>query len=189
MNSVDPTCRSVRIVAFRGDRSSQFASWFIQSVDDGVNARGPGPTRLECLFYAGHTGVSVDGGVSTYGFNPDGGMIGFPELITRLQRREAFPGIVLDDTAIFTAAQLRGLQRIEFEIVVPDPVFQSFSTTLDSERQKSQYSYGFPNGDGECNCTTWLERLGLPLLTGRMDEFISLSGIRSYPRRRFGRCI
>jgi hypothetical protein len=30
--------------------------------------------------------------------------------------------------------------------------------------------------------------LGLPLLTGRMDEFIWLPGRTSHPSRRFGRC-
>jgi hypothetical protein len=53
--------------------------------------------------------------------------------------------------------------------------------SLDRERRKSQY--GFPNGD--CNCTT----VGLPLLAGRMDEFIDLPGIISYPTRRFGKCV
>jgi hypothetical protein len=51
------------------------------------------------------------------------------------------------------------------------------------------YSYGFPNGDGDCNCTTWLERLDLPLLTGRMDEFVGLRGISANPSRRFGWCV
>ncbi len=31
--------------------------------------------------------------------------------------------------------------------------------------------------------------LGLPLLTGRMDEFIGLHGRASHPSRRFGRCL
>ena len=45
------------------------------------------------------------------------------------------------------------------------------------------------NGDGDCNCITWIERLGLPLLTGRMDEFLALPGRASHPSRRFGRCL
>ena len=47
----------------------------------------------------------------------------------------------------------------------------------------------FKDGDGDCNCITWIERLGLPLLTGRMDEFIGLPGRASHPSRRFGRCL
>ena len=45
------------------------------------------------------------------------------------------------------------------------------------------------DGDGDCNCTSWLERLGLPSLTGRMEEFIGLPGIITYPNRRFGECV
>jgi hypothetical protein len=56
------------------------------------------------------------------------------------------------------------------------------------DRDSSQYSYGFPVGNGDCNCITWLERLGLPLLTGRMDEFIGLPGFVYNPSRRFGEC-
>ena len=48
------------------------------------------------------------------------------------------------------------------------------------------YTYGYPNGDGDCNCTTWFERLGLPLLTGRMDEFTAVAGVAGQTRRRFG---
>jgi hypothetical protein len=33
--------------------------------------------------------------------------------------------------------------------------------SLDGEWKNRQYSYGFPNRDGDGNCTTWLERLGL----------------------------
>ena len=78
---------------------------------------------------------------------------------------------------------------MSFEIVVPDTAFGSFQRSLDAERKKSQYYYGFPNGDGDCNCITWLERLGMPLLTGRLDEFVGLLGISSFPSRRFGLCI
>jgi hypothetical protein len=81
-----------------------------------------------------------------------------------------------------------GLVR-SFEVILPEPRFQKFERRLDGERKNSQYSYGFPNGHGDCNCTTWLERLGLPLLTGRMDEFIRLPAFVAYPRRRFGECI
>ena len=52
----------------------------------------------------------------------------------------------------------------------------------------SRFTYGFPDGNGDCNCVTWLERLGLPLLTGRMNELFGLPGIVSYPTRRFGEC-
>src|SRR5262249_14392677 len=46
----------------------------------------------------------------------------------------------------------------------PDPAFHNFQRKLSAERHKSQYTYGFPNGDGDCNCVTWLERLALPTI-------------------------
>jgi hypothetical protein len=60
---------------------------------------------------------------------------------------------------------------------------------LSAERRKSRYNYGFPNGDGDCNCITWLERLALPLLSGSVDEFTGMPGFNLYPNRRFGECV
>ena len=148
-----------------------------------------GPTPAECQLFVGHTGVSTDGGATIYGFNPDGSRVPVWQLMDRLKNGDAFPGLVRDDAAVFAAARKHGLTLLSFDVILPDPRFQDFKTTLDAERQRSQYSYGFPNGDGDCNCTTWLERLGLPLLTGRMDEFIGLSGFSTNPRRRFGLCV
>jgi hypothetical protein len=106
-----------------------------------------------------------------------------------LQSGEAFPGIVTDDTGIFAAASQHGLVIETFDVLLPEPEFQLFVAALGRERQHCPYSYGFPDGDGDCNCITWIERLGLPLLTGRMDEFIGLPGRASHPNRRFGRCL
>ncbi len=106
-----------------------------------------------------------------------------------LRNGDAFPGIVTDDTGIFTAARQHGLEVEAFDVLLPEPAFQCFVAALGNEKQQSQYSYGFPDGDGDCNCITWIERLGLPLLTGRMGEFIALPGRPSFPSRRFGRCL
>jgi hypothetical protein len=106
-----------------------------------------------------------------------------------LKNGDAFPGIVRDDTAAFTAGRSRGLVVRSFEVILPEPRFRDFAARLDGERRGSQYAYGFPNGDGDCNCTTWLERLGLPLLTGRASEFAGLPGLVTHPRRRFGECV
>ena len=84
----------------------------------------------------------------------------------RLKNGDPFPGIVTDDTAVFSAAARHGLVVMSFNISLPEPQFQDFRVRLDAERSASKYTYGYPNGDGDCNCTTWLERLGLPLLTG-----------------------
>jgi hypothetical protein len=189
MSSPIPTCRTVQVFVFRGDRSRSNATTILNALDDEKNGRGPGPTLLDCLLYAGHTGVSTDGGTTIYGFNPDGAGAPVRQLFDRLKNGDAFPGIVRDDSAVFSAAQRRGLAVLSFGVILPDPHFQTFKGRLDGERRNTHYFYGFPNGDGDCNCTTWLERLGLPLLTGRMSEFIGLRGIAAYPSRRFGQCV
>ena len=189
MSSPVPVCRTITVVAFRGDRSRALAVAFLRALDDEKSGRGPGPTILDGLLFAGHTGVSTDGGTTIYGFNPDLDHIPFWQLLDRLKNGAAFPGVVRDDTNVFFQALQRGLTVQSFEVILPEPEFDAFVTRLDGERKTSQYTYGFPNGDGDCNCTTWLERLALPLLTGRMDEFISLPGMVAYPSRRFGACV
>jgi hypothetical protein len=184
-----PVCRTIRVVAFRRDLSATFCRAFLKALDDEKHGRGPGPTSLDCVLFAGHTGVSTDGGSTVFGFNPDPAGAGTWQLMDRLKNGDPFPGVVRDDTTVFSAAQNHGLTVLALQIILPEPAFQEFERRLDAERKQSQYSYGFPNGDGDCNCTTWLERLGLPLLTGRMDEFASLPGIVACPDRRFGRCL
>ena len=189
MSSATPVCRTITVFVFRGDHSRLNAVSFQNALNDEKNGRGPGPSAVQCLIYAGHTGVSTDEGSTIYGFNPDGAGVPVWQLMDRLKNGDAFPGAVRDDTTVFAAAKNHGLTVLSFGVILPDPQFQDFQTTLDGERRKSQHTYGFPNGDGDCNCTTWLERLGLPLLTGRMDEFVRLSGISTHPSRRFGRCV
>jgi hypothetical protein len=141
------------------------------------------------LLLAGHAGVSTDAGVAIYGFNPDTSGLAAWQVVDSLRNGDAFPGIVTDDTGIFSAARQQGLAVEAFGVLLPETVFQLFVADLGNEKLKSQDSYGFPDGDGDCNCVTWIERLGLPLLTGRMDEFIALPGRASYASRRFGRCL
>src|SRR5207249_3214133 len=89
-------------------------------------------------------GVSTDGGSTIYGFNPDGGGVPVWQLMDGLKNGDAFPGVVRDDTAAFSAAQARGLTVLSFEVILPEPQFQRFEGSLDGERRGSQYSYGFP---------------------------------------------
>lgn len=189
MSIIVPACQTIKVVAFRGNRSRAFAAAFLGKLDDERNNLGPGPTTQECQLYVGHTGVSTDGGTTVWAFNPDGTGVPVWKLLDGLKNGDRFPGIVRDDTGAFTAARKASLMFVSLDIILPDPAFQEFKATLDRERRKSHYYYGFPNGDGDCNCTTWLERLGLPLLTGRIDEFISLPAISSNPSRRFGLCV
>jgi hypothetical protein len=182
-------CRIITVVAFAGDHSRAFVRAFLKALDNEKNGRGRGPSPLDCLLYAGHTGVSTDGRKVVYAFNPEPGNLLVWQVMDRLQRGEAFPGVVHDDTAVFAAAVRHGLAIQSFDVLVPDAGFRHFQAVLAAEQKQSRFTYGFPDGNGDCNCTTWLERLGLPLLTGRMSEFIRLPGIVADPSRRFGECL
>src|SRR4051794_26028147 len=183
-----PSCRPVTVLAFAGDRSRGFVAQVFAALADGRSGRGPGPSPLECLLLADHAGVSTDAGATISGFNPDAGSLLAWQVVEGLRNGDAFPGIVTDDRGIFTAASQHGLSVEAFDVLLPEPAFHLFVAALGRERQNSQYSYGYPDGDGDCNCITWIERLGLPLLTGRMDEFTAVTGVVAQARRRFGLC-
>jgi hypothetical protein len=188
MNAVLP-CRIITVVTFSGDHSHSFVKNYLRALDDEKNGRGPGPSRLDCVLYTGHTGVSTEGSKVVYAFNPDTGNLLVWQVMERLKRGEALPGIVRDDAAVLAAAAKRGLAIQSFDVLLPDASFQDVQAVLAAENRQSRFTYGFPDGNGDCNCTTWLERIGLPLLTGRMSEFSKLPGIVAYPRRHFGECI
>jgi hypothetical protein len=152
-----PICQIVTVIAFRGTRVRAFAKAFQDKLDIEKRGFGSGPSNLECQLFAGHVGVSTDAGGSIYGFNPDNSGIPTWQLFDDLKRGGRVPGIVRNDTPAFAAARNEGLVLVSIEVVLPELRFQDFQRTLDAERQKSQYYYGFPDGDGDCNCTTWLE--------------------------------
>src|SRR5947209_4336849 len=87
----------------------------------------------------------------------------------------AYPGIVNDDTQVFATARKKRFNVLTFDVLLPEPAFQDFARSLNAARKHSQYNYGFPDGDGDCNCVTWLERLGLPLISGSMIEFAGMT--------------
>jgi hypothetical protein len=150
---------------------------------------GPGPSPLECLLYAGHTGISTDEDKAIYGLNTDTGRLPMWQVMQGLRNGDAFPGVVTDDTQVFLTAARKRLRLQTLNVILPDPDFQAFTQQLIAERRRSRFTYGFPDGEGECNCITWIERLALPLLSGSMAEFIRLRGFTDYPTRRFGRCV
>lgn len=175
------------MVAFRGLRSRTFACSFLLSLARAEAGAGVGPTALDALLFVGHVGVSLDGGSTVYGFHPDGRGAPPWRVFTVLRTGRAFPGVVRDDTAVF-AHMMRLAPSVEsITIRMPEPHFLAFEKQLDAEYAGSQYGYGFPRGDGDCNCITWLERLGLPLLTGDVDEFGRLI-VTARRVRRFGPC-
>lgn len=183
-----PQCRTVTVHTFQGDRAA-LGRRVRKALDDDMNGLGLGPTRLECLLYAGHTGVSIGSDTTIWGFNPDLGGLPIWLGMQRLRNGDAFPGIVADDTQVFAGATKHRLKVQTFDVILPDPDFQGFERKLTAERTNSRYTYGFPNGDGDCNCITWIERLALPLLSGHMDEFAGMLVLSNYPRRRFGQCV
>lgn len=187
--NVLPACRIVSVHAFRGDRTIGFRQSFFRALDDQRNGRGTGPSEIDCLLFAGHTGVSTDAKGVIWGFNPDRGTDPIWQLMNRLRSGDAYPGIVRDDTAVFQAAQAHGLTVLRFDVALSPPSYRAFRRKLTTQQKSSRYTYGFPDGDGDCNCTTWMERLGLPLLTGRMDEFTAVAGVLAQVPRRFGACI
>ena len=97
MNITVPICRTIKVMAFRGDRSRPFATAFQTKLDDEKNGIGPGPTIRECLLFVGHTGVSTDGGTTIYGFNPDDTGVPVWQLLNRLKNGDRFPGVVRDE--------------------------------------------------------------------------------------------
>jgi hypothetical protein len=186
--SAVPKCRVLTVHLFRGARGAIGRS-VRKALDDQKHGQGPGPSLLECLLYAGHAGASVDSEPDViWGFNPDIGNTPLWLAMHNLRTGSAYPGIVNDDTNVFAEAAKKKLQVLTFEVRLPAPAFQAFEQKLIAERNRSQFHYGFPDGDGDCNCATWLERLALPLISGSMDEFASMTAGSLYPSRRFGPC-
>jgi hypothetical protein len=176
--SLVPACRIVTIHTFRGDRRPTYRERFSQALDDQRKGRGPGPSVLECLVYAGHTGVSTDVDPTViYGFNPDTGNVPICDVMDVLDAGGSYLGVVVDDTVVFAAAQQHGLKVLSYDVALSPASFAAFQRRLNAERRKSRFTYGFPDGDGDCNCTTWIEHLGLPLLTGYMSEFTVVTGV------------
>jgi len=131
-------CRPVTVLAFVGDRSRPFVARVLAALVDGMNGSGPGPSPLECVFLAGHAGVSTDAGQTISGFNPNAGGLPAWQVMQGLQSGEGFPGIVTDDTGVFTAASQHGLAVEAFDVPLPEPAFQLFVAALGRERQNSQ---------------------------------------------------
>ena len=167
MSSTVPACRTINVVAFRGDRSRAFAAAVLGALDDEKNGRGPGASVLDCLLFAGHTGVSLDGGTTIYGFNPDGGGNPVWHLLNGLKNGDGFPGVVRGDTGVFTAAQNHGLQLLAFEVILPDPRFQDFQRALDAERRIdfSRTAWALTAAMGKSTSARRLQSLGITVVT------------------------
>lgn len=181
-------CQEIQVHAYQGRRDGLFQSQFRDKLQDDFKGTGPAPSREECLLYAGHAAVSLDGGRTLWGFNPDGGSLKAAGLINQLQNRQAFPGVVLDDTSAFRLARKHNVRIDVLRLFFPPPFFAEFEQRIQSEQSRSRYTYSFPNGEGDCNCLTWIERIGIPLFSGQMLEFMDSLKSVGYRDRRFGDC-
>jgi hypothetical protein len=152
--SAVPKCRKVTVHLFRGSRGA-IGERVRKALAEQQRGQGARPSPRECLLYAGHTGVSVDSEPDViWGFNPDIGQDPLWLVMLNLRNGVAYPGIVTDDTQVFVEAKKKKLRVQTFDVIFPDPAFKVFEQKLIAERKKSQLTYGFPNGDGDCNCAT-----------------------------------
>ena len=113
MNAGVPQCRIVFVHTFHGDRAT-FGRSVRRALDNEMNGVGRGPARLDCLLYAGHTGVSTDSDNVIYGFNPDFGNLPIWQGMQLLRNGDAFPGVVLDDTQVFAECQKTSIESEDF---------------------------------------------------------------------------
>src|SRR5205807_6926326 len=113
-----PTCQTIKVFAFPGNRSRPFAKGIQRKLDAEKNGSGPGPSIEECQLYAGHTGVSTDGGTTIFGFNPHGTGIPVWQMLDSLKKGDRFHGVVRDDSAVFTAAKKGNQTLVTFDIIL-----------------------------------------------------------------------
>src|SRR5207245_8452403 len=87
-----PKCRVVTVHLFRENRGP-FGQSVRKALDDQRHGQGPGPTRVDCLLYAGHTGVSLDREpTAIWGLNPDIGKAPPVAGAAALVKRGCLPG-------------------------------------------------------------------------------------------------
>lgn len=182
-------CKRIYLHAFRGDRSRDAMDEFDAKLEDGKTGAGPGPSGVECLLYTGHVGISFDADSPIYAFNPDTGTEPSWQVIENLKKNQAsskpYPGVVTDDTEVFSAAQARGLTVVKLELVYPESKFNEVKQRFEAEKGKSDYHYSFPGRAGDCNCATWPRKLGvfIPEGSGRMKLYVEELEKTGSPRK------
>lgn len=182
-------CKRIYIHAFRGDRSPSGMGEFQAKLEAGKAGTGPGPTGTDCLLYTGHVGISFDADSPIYGFNPNTGTEPSWQVIENLKdkktSRPPYPGIVTDDTSVFSAAKSRNLPVIKVELVYPESRYNEIKQRFDAERARSEYFYSFPGRGGDCNCATWPGRIGIaiPEGSGIMSKYVEAASSAESPRK------
>jgi hypothetical protein len=140
--SAVPRCRVATVHTFQGDRTRAFRRRVYGALEDERNGRAPGPSGIDCLLLTGHTGASTDDDPAVYGFNPDTGKLPIWQAMQRLKSGGGFPGVVRDDTQVFSAAAKQGLIVLTFDVVLPEPGFLVFQGLLADEKKQSRYYLG-----------------------------------------------
>lgn len=168
MPTTDESRQSIWIHAFRGKRDDPL---FVDRCRGRVLPR---PSLQECLVYAGHAGVSFDAERPIYGLLPAALGVEPYVLLDLLQQGSILTGEVADHTAIFDDAATRGCQIVSVEYRYLTATQQAILSKVQSQIAKCTLKYSFPGQGGDCNCATWLGRIGLdlPETTGQMRLFV-----------------
>jgi len=137
----------------------------------------------EPLSYAGHVGVSFDGGQTFYGFTPYAPDLSYDQVIYALKWQRSFPGQVNDDTRVFYRAHELAQQGLRTQVYVWRQGYSRQDVAAIRRRILQQVEdsplryvdYSFPQPDQVCyNCATWPATLGceIPELTGVLGLYI-----------------
>jgi hypothetical protein len=143
------------------------------------------------LIKAGHVGIQLEGDSRVYGFHPTlqatMAVGGEDQLVERLKSHTPHQGCLHDDTEIFERANelfQRG-ERTEVLVLtidVSETEFQAIqSKLLEWYNNKKEFWYNFPQegggfAEGENNCSTFPQLLGIPIPTdtGFIHEHVAV---------------
>ena len=190
---------TVELWGFRGVREIHGrpkAEWTVreQQQVDAIKETDP-------LLYAGHIGISLDGGKTIVGFNPSVPHdVPVAEALKNLFNHEAYPGIVKDDTALFERATQMAKERgwntepiVAVELVdKPKKLEMLKEVARLSGMNPGEHGLGFSfplkqpeNGEhfaaskeypAECvrNCAAFPEKVGVPIpdRSGNLNQYM-----------------
>ena len=125
MGTAKPNTAVVELHGFRGVR--EIGGTPLKSLPAEKQAEVKSFTDRHPLLWAGHIGISLNGGSKIFGFTPhvpEGVALG--DFMARLKGNEAFPGVVGDDTAVFRiAASKHANEKWNTEVEVVSELVQS----------------------------------------------------------------
>ncbi|HEY3805952.1 MAG TPA: hypothetical protein VGL61_25260 [Kofleriaceae bacterium] len=182
-----PNAATVELWGFRGVRTIKGrprAEW-----TEGEQKEVEAAKNNDPLLYAGHVGISVDGGKTIIGFTPNRPEdMDMPAFLRSLFAHDAYPGIVGDDTSVFERAREKSAKGWNTEPIsvvelVDKPaklkaaaqvaamsgmtsgehgLGYSFPMPSPSGSEHFASSNGYP-ADQVRNCATFPEKVGVPI--------------------------